>query len=76
VPLLTRALNIRERLESTPGRRADTRFTLARALWDANGDRTRARALAAAARAEYQQMGNADRQIRSVDDWLAAHPAR
>jgi tetratricopeptide (TPR) repeat protein len=76
VPLLTRALDIRERLEPNPGPRADTRFTLARALWDANGDRTRARALATAARVEYQQMHNADRQIRSVDDWLAAHPAR
>src|SRR4029078_10940251 len=47
---LERAVKIREGHEVEPSRRAETRFALARALWETNRDRIRARALAEQAR--------------------------
>src|SRR4029079_1923452 len=43
---LERAYKIREAHELDPSRRAETRFALARSLWETNRDRARARALA------------------------------
>ena len=40
---LERAFKIREAQETDPSRRAETRFALARALWESNRDRARAR---------------------------------
>jgi len=53
---------------------AGTRFALARALWDANRDRARARALAREARqadADVGAAGQAD--LAEVDAWLTKH---
>jgi tetratricopeptide (TPR) repeat protein len=51
---------------------ATTRFALARALWASGGDRARARALAAAARATFADNGNKEASAE-VDGWLARH---
>jgi tetratricopeptide (TPR) repeat protein len=53
---------------------AETRFATARALWDAGGDKKRARTLAEAARDAYARAGS--RSLGDVERWLAAHTAR
>ncbi len=50
------------------------RFLLARALWDAGSDRTRARALAEEAAAAFADLGD-DKARAELVSWLAAHPA-
>jgi tetratricopeptide (TPR) repeat protein len=54
---LEHALRLREANEPNASVVADTRFALARALWDGGGDRRRARALAAQARQAYALLG-------------------
>jgi tetratricopeptide (TPR) repeat protein len=66
---LERAFKIREAHEVDPSRRAETRFALARSLWEANRDRTRARALAEQAREGYAK-GEAKAKAAEVDTWL------
>jgi len=78
LPNLRRALDLRERLEPKVDLRAETRFALARGLWE-TGDRPAGRAAAAAARAEYDKFPKDVRKRDAVDVWLAAHlvqPAR
>jgi len=72
VPELRRALDIRERSDPMRDVRAETRFALARALWD-SGDRAAGHAAGEAARAEYAKIPKAERERRAVDAWLAAH---
>jgi tetratricopeptide (TPR) repeat protein len=69
---LERALKIREQQESDPVLRAETSFALARALWESNRNRSRAQALAAAARTAYLEAGAHGKQ-GEVDGWLATH---
>ena len=55
--------------DANPGDLSDARFSLAAAVWDTHGDRTRARKLAEAARD-----GQPDPDRRAVvETWLAAH---
>ena len=69
-PLLRAALAVYARLEDQP-RLGEIELTLARALWDAGGDRAQARALASSARAR----AGAGAAIRDrAAAWLAAHP--
>jgi tetratricopeptide (TPR) repeat protein len=69
---LERAVTIRDRSEIYPMPRGETRFALARALWESGGDRARARALAVSARAEYERADGAKKQIATIDAWLRA----
>jgi serine/threonine protein kinase len=69
---LERAYKIREAQEVDPARRADTRFALARSLWETNRDRARARALAAQARDAYLK-SDAKAKVAEVDSWMRAH---
>jgi len=72
VESLERAVAIRERVEGDPHDLAAARFLLARALWDARGDRARAVGLARDARAQYAAEGDRARsEIAEVDRWLA-----
>ncbi len=71
---LRRALDIRRSREQIPGHRGETLFALARAQWDAGGDRAAARADAEAARDDYAKAPNGDAKLRAVNSWLAAHP--
>jgi len=77
VPPLERALRIREAHEPNQLQVADTRFALARALWDSGGDRARAVRLAEAARRFYDGGESTPPAAAETRAWLAAHqPAR
>jgi eukaryotic-like serine/threonine-protein kinase len=70
---LERALRVRESGASNePRSLADTRFALARALWDADAELGRARRLATQARDAYA-LGKDTQQRADVDAWLSAH---
>jgi tetratricopeptide (TPR) repeat protein len=72
-----RALRIREEKESDVVLLADTRFGLARALWEGGGDRSRSMSLAHSARQAYATKSRRQK-LSAVDSWLATHraPAR
>jgi serine/threonine protein kinase/tetratricopeptide (TPR) repeat protein len=77
LPIYERAHRIRDAKESAAAKRAEAQFGLARALWDAGGDRTRARTLSVAARDAYQQAPATpatQRELAAVEVWLTAHP--
>jgi tetratricopeptide (TPR) repeat protein len=67
---LERAWKIREAKETEPARRGETRFALARALWDSERDRHRAATLAEGARSAYAQAGDGTK-VAEVDAWLS-----
>jgi tetratricopeptide (TPR) repeat protein len=69
---LERALEIRSSTGAERWRIADTRFALARALWDSNRDRVRARSLAGEARRDYQEASKSD-NAAEVASWLREH---
>jgi tetratricopeptide (TPR) repeat protein len=73
---LERALALRVATHETRSPLGDTRFALARALWDSGGDQTRARALAAAARDDFAALPPNPASRARAEAWLAAHPAR
>jgi serine/threonine protein kinase/tetratricopeptide (TPR) repeat protein len=77
LPLLERAVAIRDASEKMPLRLAEVHFPLARALW-ATGDRQRAVAMARQARGEYERAARtplAEKDLAELDRWLAAHEA-
>jgi tetratricopeptide (TPR) repeat protein/predicted Ser/Thr protein kinase len=58
----------------SPDNRAALEFTLARALWDSGGDRTRARTLASGALTRIQDRAGASRDdVAQMQRWLASH---
>ena len=69
-----RALQIRQVRESDATLVAETRFGLARALWESGGDRVRALSLARSAHDAYAK-NNRPRQLSAVDSWLMVHGA-
>jgi hypothetical protein len=76
---LERAEALRATLEAQPPV-AETRFMLARALWEGGGDKRRARALAEQARQdvlpEATRFGGSLRTgLDAIDEWLATHRA-
>jgi tetratricopeptide (TPR) repeat protein len=74
VPLLERALRVREAADIDPELVAAARFSLAQALWNADQDRTRAIALARTALAEHRARGPIGAEtVAIVEDWLAQH---
>jgi eukaryotic-like serine/threonine-protein kinase len=75
---LERALSLREALPGNVADVAETRFALARALWDASRERARARKLAKDARAEYATAldAQAKSEGQRIDAWLASHHSR
>ena len=72
VPLLRETLTIRDSQRRQPVRLAETRFALARALWEVRGDRRRAIALAIQAQDDLGSPSTSTRG-RDVAQWLAAH---
>jgi eukaryotic-like serine/threonine-protein kinase len=70
---LDRALKIREAQEPELSKRAETQFALARALWESNRGRGRARILADAARQDYVKAA-AKQKVLQIDRWLEGHP--
>ncbi len=71
---LERAFKIREIEETDPSRRAETRFALARALWEAGHDHLRARSLAEQAHDSYAKAA-LKTKVAEVDSWLHLHGA-
>jgi serine/threonine protein kinase len=69
---LERAFKIREAQETDPSRRAETRFALARSLWEAGRDRSRARVLAEEAREGYAK-AEIKVKLTEVEAWLHGH---
>jgi hypothetical protein len=69
---LEAALRTRREKHEPPDHLAETGFALARALWSRPDERRRARSLAEAARAEYEQANNAATEIAKIDAWLRA----
>jgi len=67
-----RALKIRESRETDPAKRAETRFALARALWETRRDRPRSYRLAEDARDAYLK-SSAKGAVTGVEDWLRDH---
>jgi tetratricopeptide (TPR) repeat protein len=82
-PLLERALGLRAAAPN-PVDLAETRFALARALWEVDKERARAHGLAVAARAAYMTVADtspekpavaapAKAQVAQIDAWLTRH---
>jgi tetratricopeptide (TPR) repeat protein len=69
---LERALKIREASEKDPTKLGETRFALARALWESNRDRARARTLAEEARTSFSE-ATQRKNLMEVAVWLRAH---
>ena len=71
VPVMERVLSMESQGPADLGHR---RFVLACALWDAGGDRVRARKLAEEGRRGYVIMGaDAKEELDEIDAWLATH---
>ena len=79
LPPLERALSIQNAAGVDPVALAETRFTLARALWAASSpgdpERPRARELATLARATYAESGARSVEYEEVTAWLNEHPS-
>jgi tetratricopeptide (TPR) repeat protein/predicted Ser/Thr protein kinase len=74
LPLLERALTLREHTQVDATDLADTRFVLAKVLWELGQQRSRAKALALQARAALVADGVRSRStLGEVDTWLAGH---
>jgi serine/threonine protein kinase len=69
---LERAARIRTGQEVDPADEAETNFALARALWAAGREQSRARRLAEEARTDYGRAAEAQR-LTQVDVWLRSH---
>ncbi len=72
VATLERALRIREREEPDPVLVAETRFALARALWE-TGERARATTEARRARAAFVAAPGLASKAAAIDEWLRGH---
>jgi len=71
--VLERAFSIADLEQVEAGDRGELRYALARALWDAGGDRKRARELATAAHQDLSAAGpRAARRAGEVKAWLDA----
>jgi hypothetical protein len=76
VPLLERALALREVNRMPPVRQAEVRYPLARAVFEAGGDAARAVALARQALVEYRQAAATPvvaRDLVELERWLQTH---
>lgn len=71
VPLLRRALGLREKQPGDPASLAETRFALAKALWPQTSERPAAQALARQARDGFAKRGAVHAtDLRDVEAWL------
>ncbi len=74
LPFLQRAMAIYASKPPSAEKLAEAKLTLAKALWDANADRARARALGQEAARDYASLGAfTERERQDADRWVAAH---
>jgi eukaryotic-like serine/threonine-protein kinase len=71
---LERAMRVRAGGDADPAAVAQTKFALARALWQSGHDLQRARHLATQARDAFAKASR-ERDLRMVDGWLGSHPS-
>jgi hypothetical protein len=71
LPLLEKSLRIRERSDPNLEETAESRFALARALWETDQDRPRALALSTIARDAYAKLPAHQKDVAEIDAWLA-----
>ena len=72
IPILERALALRETTPDVHSEIAESRFALARALWIAKADRARSLRLAKRARDAYAAIGDGmEEELAEVKAWLA-----
>ena len=77
VPLLERALSLRLREPAEPISEAETRFLLARGLWESGKDRPRVSSLLASARLGYEASGPAGRKrLLELERWAAINGSK
>jgi tetratricopeptide (TPR) repeat protein len=82
LPLLERALGAQETAKAEPIDLAETRASLAEAIWKTGGDRNRARKLAEDARVTFAEAvarygsGRERRRLAELAGWIDAHAAR
>jgi tetratricopeptide (TPR) repeat protein len=76
LPPLERALAARLSAKAPPELTGETRFALARALWSKPAERSRSRALARQALADYAHVQAASSPVPDVGAWLRAPTAR
>jgi eukaryotic-like serine/threonine-protein kinase len=69
---LERAFRIRQAKETDLSKRAETAFALARALWESNRDRGRARSLAEEARGSFLKLSSKSK-ASEIETWLRRH---
>jgi serine/threonine protein kinase/tetratricopeptide (TPR) repeat protein len=69
---LERALRLRERNDFEAEVLGDTRFALARALWESGLDPARALTLASQAQADYQRGTNRKKEALNIEQWVNA----
>jgi len=72
IPVLERAVRIRERNEPKRDMIAESQFALARARWEAGVDRDGSRTLALAARDAYRALPGETKHAAEIDAWLTA----
>ncbi len=72
--VLERSLALTRRSDGDAVELGKRRFALARALWDARGDRQRARQLALQAREGFVAGGASRERLQAVERWLASRP--
>ena len=76
MPILERALRIREKSEPDAELVAETRFALAQARWELGQDRGGSLRLAEAARDAYRKVSEQAEHAAEVDTWLAGKSAQ
>jgi tetratricopeptide (TPR) repeat protein/predicted Ser/Thr protein kinase len=76
IPYLERAIRIRETRDPEADLLGETRFALARALWESNTGLIRAMSLAEKARSDYQGSRVAEKQRADIDAWINVHSPR
>jgi len=69
---LRRAYELRKAKDPEPSRRAEASFALARALWESDRDRARARSLAQEAAKDYTT-STSKTELAAVEAWLERH---
>jgi tetratricopeptide (TPR) repeat protein len=74
LPLAERALAVGTEAKLSDARIATARWLTGQALWDAGGDRDRARALVEQAVAARQVETNDSERLAAAEAWLATHP--
>jgi tetratricopeptide (TPR) repeat protein len=76
IPILARALRIREKSDPSLENVAETRLALGRTLWEVGEDRARSLTLAIGARDTYRTLPGHETEAAEAEAWLASRQGR